>query len=304
MLGFFIFSFLSPFFSFVDVHNVVSDHPVLSFLLSSSTKTWTSSTTLREEEDENSSSGTSKLGRDLIIVFVVLVGHVVVFIIFYYLHNCISNGYTLNSLRERRQQHRDMLRRRDAAIRQIRSPTMSHVPPVNTISDEDNNIPNGYRHAVVVFPTPPPGTSVTVVRPVVIYSTNRHSLLTRYDKDKLPKTKSGTAEGEDDEQEDSSCAICLEPLQNDQVAAPPCAHAMHEKCLQAWFAKREKPVCPVCLTDFSDEEPVIEMHVARQIQIQQETHARQAPALSMQSETSECAVTVPQGSDADNAEPQ
>lgn len=176
---------------------------------------------------------------------------------------------------------------------------MSHVPPVNTVNDDDHD---RYRHAVVVFPTPPPGTSVTVVRPVVIYSTNRHSLLTRYDQDKLPKANGTGGTGDCDDEEDRICVICLEPLQNDQVAALQCAHALHEKCLQAWIAKKKKPVCPVCLTDFSDEKRVIEMHISRQIQNQQEAQSRPAASLSVGTTAVECAVTVTPDSNVDNSE--
>lgn len=45
---------------------------------------------------------------------------------------------------------------------------------------------------------------------------------------------------------DIQCPICLEPLVNDTLSAPPCSHTMHARCLRAWNTRYGCINCPVC----------------------------------------------------------
>lgn len=42
------------------------------------------------------------------------------------------------------------------------------------------------------------------------------------------------------------CPICLDPLANDTLAAPPCSHTMHASCLRTWNTRYGCINCPVC----------------------------------------------------------
>ena len=46
----------------------------------------------------------------------------------------------------------------------------------------------------------------------------------------------------DDSCELADCTICVETLALERVAALPCGHQFHRKCIRAWLARR--PTCP------------------------------------------------------------
>lgn len=50
------------------------------------------------------------------------------------------------------------------------------------------------------------------------------------------------------ETEDEHCVICLEPLviEGDSMAASPCGHILHEKCLRQWMTVDRLRACPIC----------------------------------------------------------
>lgn len=50
------------------------------------------------------------------------------------------------------------------------------------------------------------------------------------------------------ETEDEHCVICLEPvvMEGDSIAAPPCGHILHEKCLRQWMTVDRLRACPIC----------------------------------------------------------
>mmetsp|Transcript_31595 Transcript_31595/g.104718 ORF Transcript_31595/g.104718 Transcript_31595/m.104718 type:complete len:179 (-) Transcript_31595:146-682(-) len=56
---------------------------------------------------------------------------------------------------------------------------------------------------------------------------------------------------------DEECPICLELLQNGQVAwRLPCMHQIHDACAAAYFSRRRsRPSCPLCRCDVRDASP-------------------------------------------------
>ncbi|KAL3078138.1 hypothetical protein niasHT_033113 [Heterodera trifolii] len=46
-------------------------------------------------------------------------------------------------------------------------------------------------------------------------------------------------------EEDNSCAICLDPIENGTMVKPlPCKHIFHNKCIYSWIKKHI--TCPMC----------------------------------------------------------